>query len=127
MSDCQRPLSPHLSIYRPQLTSMLSILHRFTGVGLFVGSFLFVGWFVALSLGEESYQSILSFLESLVGQLLLSGWVFAFYYHLFNGLRHFYWDIGRGFDLETTYKTGWLVLGASISLTVITLIFMMWR
>lgn len=127
MSDCQRPLSPHLSIYKPQLTSMLSILHRFTGVGLFVGSFLLAGWFIALALGGEAYQEVMTFLESLVGQVLLSGWVFAFYYHFCNGLRHFYWDIGRGFDLETTYKTGWIVLGTSIFLTFLTVGFMVWR
>lgn len=123
MDHGQRPLSPHLSIYKPQLTSMLSIFHRLTGGALFVGGFLLLGWVFSLVWGEASYQMMMNFLESPLGIVLLSGWLFAFYYHLLNGLRHLYWDMGRGFDLETTYRTGWIVLGGSVLLTVVSILY----
>jgi succinate dehydrogenase / fumarate reductase cytochrome b subunit len=122
----ERPLSPHLGIYKPQLTSVLSILHRFTGVGLFAGGFLLLAWVASLALGADIYQKMMNILESPVGLILLSLWLFALYYHLLNGLRHLYWDMGRGFDLKTTYRTGWFVLGLSLVLTGATIFFKLW-
>lgn len=114
------PLSPHLQIYRPQLTSGLSILHRITGVALAVGTLMLLYWLVAAAQGSDAYASAQRCLGSLPMQLLMVGWTFAFYYHLCNGIRHLLWDTGWGFDLATAYKTGYAVIGGSVTLTVLT-------
>lgn len=129
MSKFNRPLSPHLQVYRPQLTSVLSILHRGTGVALTVGTLLFVYWLAAAASGPESFASAQGFIGSFIGQLLLFGWTFALFYHLCNGIRHLYWDAGYGFELDDVYRTGWLVVGASGVLTLASWIFayiMLW-
>jgi succinate dehydrogenase / fumarate reductase cytochrome b subunit len=114
------PLSPHLQIYRPQLTSGLSILHRITGVALAVGTLMLLYWLVAAAQGSDAYAGAQRCLGSLPMQLLLIGWTFAFYYHLCNGVRHLLWDTGWGLDLATAYKTGYAVIGGSVTLTVLT-------
>ena len=116
----QRPLSPHLQIYKPQLTSVLSIMHRFTGLILAVGILVFVYWVAALAHGPAAYESAQSLIGSWFGQLLLFGWSVAFYYHLANGIRHLFWDAGYGFDLPSVYKSGWAVVIATALLTLIT-------
>ena len=117
MTSDPRPLSPHLQVYRWQLTSVLSILHRFTGVALSVGTILLVWWLVAAAEGPESYERAQTFLGSWVGRILLFGWSLALFYHLCNGLRHLWWDTGRGFELRQVYAGGWFVLAATIVLT----------
>ena len=114
------PLSPHLQIYRPQLTSITSILTRITGVALAVGTLMLLYWLVAAAQGSDAYAGAQRCLGSLPMQLLLVGWTFAFYYHLCNGVRHLLWDTGWGFDLATAYKTGYAVIGGSVTLTVLT-------
>lgn len=114
------PLSPHVQIYRPQLTSGMSIMHRITGVALSVGTLVLLYWLVAAAQGMEAYEAAQHCIGSLPIQLLLVGWSFAFYYHLCNGVRHLLWDSGWGFDLGTAYKTGYAVLGASLLLTMLT-------
>ena len=114
-----RPLSPHLQIYRPQLTSVLSILHRATGVALSVGTLLLVWWLVAAASGPASYTDVQWFLGSWIGLLMLFGWSVALFYHLCNGLRHLWWDTGHGLDLPSVYASGWVVLAATALLTVI--------
>ena len=118
MSTQNRPLSPHLQVYRPQLTSMLSITHRATGVALAVGTLLLVWWLVAAASGPEAYATVQGFIGSIVGRLLLFGWTWALFYHLGNGIRHLFWDAGYGFELKTAYSSGWLVLLASFVLTL---------
>ncbi len=118
-----RPLSPHLQIYRPQLTSILSILHRMTGVALAVGLLMLVCWLSALASGEAAFAHLNRFYTSPLGLFLLMGWTFALYYHLANGIRHLCWDMEWGFDLKTTYLSGWIVVGVSIVGTILTLIF----
>jgi succinate dehydrogenase / fumarate reductase cytochrome b subunit len=118
MSSENRPLSPHLQVYRPQLTSMLSILHRLTGVALAVGTLLLIYWLVAAATGPEAFAEAQRLIGSILGRLLLFGWSFALFYHLCNGIRHLYWDAGYGFELATVYRSGWLVVVASIGLTV---------
>jgi len=117
--SAKRPLSPHLQIYRPQLTSILSIMHRFTGLALAVGTLLLAWWLVALASGEGPYNAAQGFIGSWLGKLLLLGWSFAVFFHLANGIRHLFWDAGYGFEIKTTYASGWAVLAVSALLTVV--------
>ena len=118
MTDDHRPLSPHLQIYRPQITSVLSIAHRAAGVALAAGLPLFVWWLVAGAAGPAAYETVREFTGSAVGRLLLFLWSFALFYHLCNGIRHLFWDAGRGFDLPTARATGWLAAAVAAALTV---------
>lgn len=113
----ERPLSPHLQVYRPQMTSMLSVLHRGTGIFLFAGTPLLVFWLWAVAGGEQQYATLQSLFSHWLAQLLLLGWIFSTFYHLCNGVRHLFWDVGRGYEMETLYASGKLVLAASILLT----------
>jgi succinate dehydrogenase / fumarate reductase cytochrome b subunit len=113
-----RPLSPDLQIYRPQLTSVLSITHRLTGIALSIGSPLLVCWLIAAAAGPSAYATLHGFLASWLGLLLLLGWTFSFFFHLCNGIRHLFWDAGYGFDLQTIYASGWAVVAISIVLTL---------
>lgn len=119
MATNNRPLSPHLQVYRPQLTSVLSILHRLTGIALALGTLLLVWWLIAAATGPTAFDNIQSFIGSIFGRILLFGWSFALFYHLCNGIRHLVWDSGRGFEISTAYASGWLVVIASAVLTVI--------
>lgn len=117
MATRERPLSPHLGIYRKQLTSVLSILHRISGIGLSIGAFG-VAWFlVALAGGDASYARFLACATSPVGLALLFAWTAGINYHLLNGIRHLMWDAGKGFDLPTVYRTGWIVVVLAIAST----------
>ncbi len=119
MSAERRPLSPHLQIYKPQLTSVLSISHRITGVGLAAGTLLLTWWLLAAAAGPEAFATVQGFLGSCIGYVILFGFSYALMYHLCNGVRHLFWDAGRGFELPTVYKTGWAVVIGSAALTVI--------
>jgi succinate dehydrogenase / fumarate reductase cytochrome b subunit len=112
-----RPLSPNLQIYRPQLTSVLSITHRLTGVVLGVGAVLLVIWFMAAAAGPRSYAALNELLGSPLGLAMLFAWTFSLFFHLCNGIRHLMWDAGFGFELHTIYVSGWAVLVASLLLT----------
>jgi succinate dehydrogenase / fumarate reductase, cytochrome b subunit len=119
-----RPLSPHLSIYKMQLTSGLSILHRITGAYLYMGLAV-LAWIVFLAVYFPYMITELS--ECIYGNLFTAGlfkfmllsWTFSLFYHQLNGIRHLFWDIGKGFELETTYLSGKIVLGLSVLLTII--------
>jgi succinate dehydrogenase / fumarate reductase cytochrome b subunit len=115
----KRPLSPHLQIYQPQLTSLMSILHRLSGVFLSLGTVVLAYWLIAAASGAESYQQAQDLLGSFLGLLLLFGWSFALFYHLCNGIRHLFWDIGLGMDIKMVYLSGKLVLLASFVLTAL--------
>jgi succinate dehydrogenase / fumarate reductase cytochrome b subunit len=119
MTQAERPLSPHLQVYRWQLTSVLSILHRATGVGLSLGTVLLVCWLVAAAQGPEAYAGMQGFLRTWLGLLLLFGWSVALFYHLCNGIRHLWWDTGHGLELKSVYAGGWTVLAATAVLTAI--------
>ena len=105
-----RPLSPHLQVYKPQMTSVTSILHRATGVALSYGLAVFTWWLVAASLGPEAYGVFTDFAGSKIGLLLMFGWTIAVYYHLANGIRHLIWDTGHLFKLKNAYAAGYFVL-----------------
>lgn len=116
----KRPLSPHLQIYRPQITSVLSILHRITGVILAVGSLFFVAWLWAAAYDSAYFAMWRSFFGSIFGQLMLVGWSAAFYYHFANGIRHLAWDIGLGFGLNNVTRTGIASLLFTAAATLLT-------
>ena len=115
MSQAQRPLSPHLQIYRPQLTSVLSICHRGSGLALAVGTILLVWWLLAAATGDAAFNLAQAFWYSWIGRLLLLGWSYALFFHLCNGIRHLCWDAGWGFELKTAYRSGWIVVWAASS------------
>ncbi len=117
MASHPRPISPHLQVYRPQLTSFMSILHRVTGVFLSLGVVPLVGWLAAAAAGPAWFDCAQDIAGSIVGRTLLFLWTGAFFYHLLNGLRHLAWDAGWGFELPTVYKTGWttMILAAALS------------
>lgn len=119
MPSDPRPLSPHLQVYRWQLTSVLSILHRATGIALSIGALLLVWWLAAAAAGPGPYGAFANFIGSWFGLLLLFGWSLSLFYHLCNGIRHLWWDTGHGLELEAVYASGWTVLGATAVLTVL--------
>ena len=115
----KRPLSPHLQVYKPQLTSMMSIMHRITGFALAVGLIVPVMWLMSLTQGPSAYAEFHEFMRSGFGLTLLFGWTFSLSYHLLNGLRHLMWDSGRGLGIKTTYLTGWAVIVLSLIITAV--------
>ena len=119
MSSSSRPLSPHIQIYKPQLTSVLSISHRATGLFLCLGAVVFAWWVTALAIGPEAYATVREVLGSWLGRLFLFAWAFSFFFHLCNGVRHLFWDAGLGFEIETAYASGKAVVAASIAMTII--------
>ena len=118
MRSADRPLSPHLQVYRWQLTSVLSILHRAAGIVLGTGTLLLVWWLVAAASGPEAFEGVENFLGSWLGLLLLFGWTVSLFYHLCNGIRHLVWDTGHALDLKSTYLGGWMVVAATAVLTL---------
>ena len=117
MNNHDRPLSPHLSIYRWPITMVSSILHRATGVAMAVGFVVLVGWLFDAASGPDVYAKFLGVMDSTIGCVLLVGWSYAFFYHLSNGIRHLVWDTGRGLEKEQATASAWFVIVASIVLT----------
>ena len=115
-----RPLSPNIQIYRPQLTSVLSIANRITGVVLSLYAVVLVVWLVAAAEGPHAYATVQVIIQSWGGQLFLFVCTFSFFLHLCGGIRHLVWDAGYGFELGAIYASGWTVVAASTALTVIT-------
>lgn len=113
-----RPLSPHLQIYRLPLLALMSISHRITGVGLMVGTLLLTWWVVAAAIGPDAFAAANGFIDSWFGRLLLFGWTFALMYHLLNGIRHLVWDTGRALEIEAAERAGYAVIGGAVLLTV---------
>jgi succinate dehydrogenase / fumarate reductase cytochrome b subunit len=119
MAASNRPLSPHLQIYRPQMTTVLSILHRIAGVGLGLGALLLVYWVVAAAAGPDRFSVAQALIGSWFGYLILFGFSVALFFHLANGIRHLFWDAGYGFELRSAYASGIAVLVATVALTAI--------
>lgn len=120
MSTRNRPLSPHLQVYRPQLTSVLSISHRISGVALCAGALVPVAWLLGLASGPDAYARVAAVIGSLPVKVLAFVFTLALYFHLCNGIRHLFWDAGHGFELSTAYASGKAVVAASIVLTLVT-------
>ncbi|MBL8903636.1 MAG: succinate dehydrogenase, cytochrome b556 subunit [Rhizobiales bacterium] len=114
-----RPLSPHLQIYRPMLTMMMSIMHRITGVGLYFGMVLLVWWLTAASVSDSYFEFVQGFFGHWFGRLLLFGFTWALIHHALGGLRHLLWDTGRGFDLNLIEWLARANLAGSIVLTLL--------
>lgn len=121
MTTPKRPLSPFMigPYYRPQLTSVLSILHRGTGVFLAFGAFAMAAWLVAVAGGSETYGDIQALLASPLGMLLMLAMLASLVYHLLNGIRHLLWDIGWGFELRQVYASGWTVVVLTVLITAV--------
>jgi succinate dehydrogenase / fumarate reductase, cytochrome b subunit len=115
-----RPLSPHLSVYKPEWTMVLSITHRITGVGLTLGAALVSWWFLAAATSAEYFAVVDGLMTSWIGNLVLIGSAFALWYHAANGVRHLVWDAGYGLDLKDAEKSGKMVVVAAAVLTVLT-------
>lgn len=115
-----RPLSPHLQIYRPQITSVLSITHRMTGVFLSLGSVFLVAWVWAVAFNADYYAFWMEQVQQWYGIGALIAWSLAFYYHLCNGIRHLFWDMGRGFAIATVTRSGIAVIVSALTLTALT-------
>ena len=122
MDTSNRPLSPHLQIYKPQLTSVLSISHRMTGFALSIIVLLSPVIIYFLTNTAGTHQVVISLLQNSFIKLIFSLALFGLIYHLCNGIRHLAWDAGYGLDLDSSYKSGYIVLGVSISLTLLILL-----
>jgi succinate dehydrogenase / fumarate reductase, cytochrome b subunit len=109
-----RPLSPHLQVYQPLINMVMSIFHRITGVGLYVGSLLLVVWLVSATLDRDLFERINGLLGTWFGQLVLLGFTWAYLHHLLGGVRHLIWDSGAGFDLPTVKMLSWGTLVLSV-------------
>jgi succinate dehydrogenase / fumarate reductase, cytochrome b subunit len=118
ISNRPRPLSPNIQNYRPQLTSVLSIGNRITGVLLSVCAVVLVVWLIAAATGSQAYAAVQGAIASWIGQIVLFGATFAFFLHLCGGIRHLVWDTVSGFELRSIYASGWTVMAASVMLTV---------
>ncbi|MGB3688330.1 MAG: succinate dehydrogenase, cytochrome b556 subunit [Jannaschia helgolandensis] len=116
-----RPLSPHLQIYRPQMTSISSILMRISGNALIVAALMITWWFVAAAAGPDAFATADAFLTSWFGKLVFIGSIWAIWYHLLGGIRHLIWDTGRALDVATAEMMGWGMVVGSILLTLITI------
>lgn len=120
-----RPLSPHLQIYRPQLTSILSILNRLTGISMALATVLIAWWFLAAATGAGYFKLVDGFLTSWFGLLILVASLWAFWFHFFNGLRHLRWDAVKGLDMEAVNRSGWIAVVLSVIATVLCIVWAM--
>lgn len=119
MATRERPLSPHLQVYRWQITMTMSILHRVSGVILTVGAFALAWWLMAVATGGESYLRAADCLASPLGRFVLFGFSLSLVYHLLNGIRHLLWDAGWGFEIPEVYRSGYVVFGLTVLLTAL--------
>ncbi len=115
----QRPLSPHLQVYRPVISMVMSIFHRLTGSALYLGMIVLVWWLIAAASGPQYYAVAMDWIGSVVGYLILIGLSWAVFHHALGGLRHFLWDTGRGFEIPTVLRLSWATLLGSVTLTII--------
>lgn len=119
MAAQQRPLSPHLQVYRPQITSMMSILHRVTGVLLALAAFVLTAWLVVSAGDTAAFDGFQFWAGSMFGKIALVSFTAALVYHFLNGIRHLLWDVGWGFELPKVYGSGYVVLGLSVIITTV--------
>ena len=118
MPDSGRPLSPHLGVYKWEVSNTMSILHRVTGVFLSIGAVIFVGWLITTATNQATYDSMMRLIGSPFGLVLTLGGTFCFFYHFCNGIRHLIWDVGYGFDPRVARFSGWFVLILALLLAI---------
>ena len=119
MNDSKNPLSPHLQIYKWHISSLLSIIHRISGVINLLALILIFFWLIFLSSGENNYESFLLIINSFIGKFILIGFTWSMSFHLLSGIRHLVWDLGYGFEIKTANITGVIVIISSLTLTII--------
>jgi succinate dehydrogenase / fumarate reductase cytochrome b subunit len=115
----RRPLSPHLQVYKPQMSSATSIFHRISGCALGAGTLLLTAWLVCAATSDAAFADIQELIGSWLGLLVLFGFTLALFYHFCNGIRHLAWDAGRGFELPAMHRSGWTVISATVILTIL--------
>ena len=118
MNDSKNPLSPHLQIYRWQISSLLSITHRITGILNLLGLIFISAWISTAGIGENLFEYFSVFLKSFIGKFILIGFTWSISYHLLSGIRHFFWDLGYGYEIKTVNISGVIVIVSSLLLTV---------
>ena len=118
MAQTQRPVSPHLQVYKWSVTMASSIFHRATGVALGVGTLVLAWWLIAAATSDDAYALVQGFLGSIVGRVIMLGFLWSLIYHMMNGLRHLLWDLGYGFEIGTAQKSGWLAFIAATLATI---------
>ena len=118
MNDSKNPLSPHLQIYRWQISSLLSIAHRITGILNLLGLIFISAWISSAGIGENLFEYFSVFLKSFIGKFILIGFTWSISYHLLSGIRHFFWDLGYGYEIKTANISGIIVIASSLLLTV---------
>jgi len=118
MNDSKNPLSPHLQIYRWQISSLLSINHRITGILNLLGLIFISAWISSAGIGENLFEYFSVFLKSFIGKFILIGFTWSISYHLLSGIRHFFWDLGYGYEIKTVNISGVIVIVSSLLLTV---------
>lgn len=123
MAEPNRPLSPHILIYKEEITMVMSIVHRITGVGLTIGTALLVWWLAAAAIGDGAFAVAQGFFGHWFGKLILIGYTWALFHHMLGGLRHFVWDLGKGYGDER-YAMAWATIGGSVILTGIVWLFL---
>ena len=115
----ERPLSPHLQIYAPSWTMVMSIMHRITGAALYFGTLIIAFWLIATSYSQSSFDVAQMIMGSIIGQLVLLGYTWALFHHMLGGVRHFIWDTGSGFDPKTSRRLAQFSLFGSLTLTAL--------
>jgi len=118
MNDSKNPLSPHLQIYRWQISSLLSITHRVTGILNLLGLIFISAWISSAGIGENLFECFSVILKSFIGKFILIGFTWSISYHLLSGIRHFFWDLGYGYEIKTANISGVIVIVSSLLLTV---------
>ena len=119
MNDSKNPLSPHLQIYRWQISSLISIIHRITGILNFLGLIFISVWISSAGISENSFEYFSVFLKSFIGRFILIGFTWSMSYHLLSGIRHLFWDLGYGYEIKTANFSGILVILSSLILTIV--------
>lgn len=118
-NEAARPLSPHLQIYKPYITMVMSIVHRITGSALFFGTLLVVWWLIAAAAGPDYFDFVQEIYGSTLGRLVLFGYTWALFHHMLGGIRHLIWDTGRGLEIESANRFAWMTLIGSVALTIL--------
>lgn len=116
----KRPLSPHLQVYKLPLTALMSISHRMTGAALAVGTILVASFFVAAATGPTEYEIVMGIATSVFGKIILFLWMAALYFHMCNGIRHLFWDMGKNFDKASAMRSNYYVIAGAVTLTLVT-------